>query len=428
MRKPDRNRIVLVLGAVIILLISTSLTLQSQAKEEPNLTVKDFEDPGICGGCHDRYYSEWQKSLHAQAQVDRLYLAEYEQASKDTEGLTDPFCTKCHSPISYMAGEIPVTSELGMKGISCDFCHTVSASTGIGNGAFENSPGKNKRGPLKDPIAGGYHESAYSELHTKADFCAMCHVVDHPVNGLPIMTTYQEWKQGPYSAEGIACQHCMMVPTKGKAAITGAERDQVFGHIFLGGHHEYNLKRAAKLTLEVASPITTGKNITVQANVTNSGCGHALPTGVVEVRELWLEVTAKDSSGKPLFQGKQDYRPVFVDENNKDVGPLFWRAAKILGDNRIAPRETRTETFNFNIPPDAALPIIVDARLLYRLAPQEVADKAGLGTLAVTVMAQAEVSAGGTDFLSTYGLPAAIAIVAVIAVVALLALRRKRRQ
>ena len=427
MRRPDMNRIVIALGAVIILLVSASLTLQSRAEEGPTLKVKDFEDPGTCGGCHDHHYSEWQKSLHAQAQVDQLYLAEYEQASKDTGGLTDPFCTKCHSPISYLAGEIPVTSELGMKGVSCDFCHTVSDASAIGNGGFENSPGKNKRGPLKDPVAGGYHESLYSELHTKAEFCAMCHVVNHPVNGLAIMTTYQEWKQGPYSAEGITCQHCMMVPDKGKAAITGPERAQVFGHMFLGGHHEYNLKRAAKLTLGVASPITPGENLTVQANVTNSGCGHALPTGVAEVRELWLEVTAKDSSGRPLFQGRQYYRPVFVDESNKDVGPLFWRATKILSDNRIAPRETRTETFNFNIPAGAALPIIVDARLLYRLAPQEVADKAGLGTLPITVMAQAEVSAGGTSYLNTYGLPAGIAVALALAVVSLFVLRRRRR-
>jgi len=422
-----KNRFAIVFVTVVILSASTSLTLQSYAKEGSTLKVKDFEDPGICGGCHDRYYGEWEKSQHAQAQVDRLYLAEYGQASKDTGGLTDPFCTKCHSPISYLAGEIPVASELGMKGVSCDFCHTISGTTGIGDGAFENSPGKTKRGPLKDPIAAGYHESIYSELHTKSEFCAMCHDVNHPLNNLPIMTTYKEWKQGPYPAEGVTCQHCMMVPVKGKAAITGPERDQVFGHIFLGGHHEYNLKRAAKLTLEATSAVSSGKNITVQANVTNSGCGHALPTGVAEVRELWLEVTAKDSSGRTVFQDSQYYRPVFVDDNNKDVGPLFWRASKLLSDNRIAPRETRTETFNFNIPADAPLPIVIDARLLYRLAPQEVADKAGLGTLPTVVMAQAEVSVGGADLLNTYGLPAGIAAVAVIAAVTLFLLRRRRK-
>jgi hypothetical protein len=425
--KTDRSKIITFLAAIVVLLSSTSLTLQSYA-ETPRLKVSDFEDPSICGSCHDQHYSEWQRSQHAEAQVDRLYLAEYDQASKDTGGLTDSFCTKCHSPISYLAGEIPVTSELGMKGVSCDFCHTVSGTTDTGNGAFENSPGKIKRGPLKDPSASGYHESTYSELHRGSEFCAMCHVVDHPVNGLPIMTTYQEWRQSPYSAEGVTCQHCMMVPTEGKAAVTGNTRDEVFGHVFLGGHHEYNLKRAARLTLQISSPITAGENVTILANVTNSGCGHALPTGVSEVRELWLEVTAKDHTGKLIFQARQYYRPVFVNEKGEDVGPLFWRAAKIISDNRIAPRETRTEIFSFKAPPDAALPIKVDARLLYRLAPQEVADKAGLGMLPVTVMAQAEVSSGHGDYLSAYGLPAATVAVAVTASAALLILHRKRRQ
>ncbi|MBS7622709.1 hypothetical protein KEJ39_03430 [Candidatus Bathyarchaeota archaeon] len=425
--KTDRSRIIASLTVIVILLGSTSFTLQSYA-EKSSLKVSDFEDPSICGSCHDQHYSEWQRSQHAMAQVDRLYLAEYDQASKDTGGLTDPFCTKCHSPISYLAGEIPVSSELGMKGVSCDFCHTVSGTTDTGNGAFENSPGKSKRGPLRDPSASGYHDSTYSELHRESEFCAMCHVVNHPVNGLPIMTTYQEWRQSPYAAEGVTCQHCMMVPTKRKAAVTGNVRDEVFGHIFLGGHHEYNLKRAARLTLEVSSPVTAGENVTIRANVTNSGCGHALPTGVSEVRELWLEVTAQDHSGKLLFQGRQYYRPVFVDEKGEDVGPLFWRATKILSDNRIAPKETRTERFSFNIPPDATLPITVDARLLYRLAPQEVADKAGLGLLPVTVLAQAEVSAGRSGILSIFGLPAALVAVAVMALAALLILHRRRRQ
>ncbi|MEM3004329.1 MAG: multiheme c-type cytochrome [Candidatus Bathyarchaeia archaeon] len=425
--KSHRSRIIASLAVIVILLGSTSLMLRSYA-ETSSLKVSDFEDPNICGGCHDQHYSEWQRSQHAEAQVDRLYLAEYDQASKDTGGLTDPFCTKCHSPISYLAGEIPVTSELGMRGVSCDFCHTVTGTTDTGNGAFENSPGKIKRGPLKDPSASGYHESAYSELHRKSEFCAMCHVVNHPVNGLPIMTTYQEWRESPYSAEGITCQHCMMVPTKGKAAVTGNVRDEVFGHVFLGGHHEYNLKRAARLSLQVSSPVTAGGNMTILANVTNSGCGHALPTGVSEVRELWLEVTVKDPSGKLLYEGRRYYRPVFVDEKGEDVGPLFWRAVRILSDNRIAPGETRTETFSFSVPPDTALPIKVDARLLYRLAPQEVADKAGLGLLPVTVMAQAEVSAGFSDYLGVYGLPAAIVAVAVAASAALLILKRKRRQ
>ena len=96
----------------------------------------------------------------------------------------------------------------------------------------------------------------------------MCHVVNHPLNNLSIMTTYQEWKQSSYADEGKTCQHCMMVPQSGKAAITGPDRDDVFGHIFYGGHFDYNLKRAANLTIQSRTPVEVGKEVAVGV-----GCG-----------------------------------------------------------------------------------------------------------------------------------------------------------
>ena len=191
-----------------------------------------------------------------------------------------------------------------------------------------------------------------------------------------------------------------MVESKGKAAITGSERN-IHGHIFYGGHFEYNLERAAKLDLKTISDIQPGKKALIQVNVTNSGCGHALPTGVSEVRELWLDVTVIDSSGKKVFENKQYYKPIFVDQNDEDVGALFWRAVKMKSDNRIAPKETRVEQLNFIVPADITLPLTVNARLLYRLAPQELADKAGVGILEIITLDEAELTIGGTTLPSS---------------------------
>ena len=142
---------------------------------------------------------------------------------------------------------------------------------------------------------------------------------------------------------------------------------------------------------------------------------------------MWLEVTAKDSSGKVLLQENQYYKPIFIDENGKDVGAFFWKATRLISDNRIAPRETRTEKFTFNIPSEVALPIVVGARLLYRLAPQEVADKVGIGALPVTVMAEIELSSGAPSPLGTYSLPIIVVVALVAAAIITLIFRRRRQ-
>jgi len=144
-------------------------------------------------------------------------------------------------------GEIPPVdgsnlSEIAKMGVQCDFCHSVSASAGIGNAQYVLSSNGTKRGPFEDSIS-PFHESEYSELHTKSEFCGMCHDVFHPVNGLPLETPHTEWKNGPYSKEGVQCQDCHMTPgithyeaNPGTAATGGPNRDHIYTHYTVGGN------------------------------------------------------------------------------------------------------------------------------------------------------------------------------------------------
>jgi hypothetical protein len=90
-----------------------------------------------------------------------------------------------------------------------------------GNASIELNPGETKYGPLKDAKS-GYHETEYSELHTKAEFCGSCHNIFHSVNQFPIEHTYDEWKNSPYAQADIPCQDCHMVPVD--VAIQVADR------------------------------------------------------------------------------------------------------------------------------------------------------------------------------------------------------------
>ncbi|MCX9073489.1 MAG: hypothetical protein OIN88_02370 [Candidatus Methanoperedens sp.] len=55
-------------------------------------------------------------------------------------------------------------SAIAEEGINCDFCHTVKASSGIGNGAFISMPGRVKWGPFDDSNYSTFHLTATQEL------------------------------------------------------------------------------------------------------------------------------------------------------------------------------------------------------------------------------------------------------------------------
>ena len=368
----------------------------------------DYMKPEVCGRCHSEIYAQWNGSMHSLAHKDPVYRKLFLIASKETNRTFDEFCTQCHAPIATLSGETPTfdnyeVSEVAEYGVSCDFCHTVSASSGIGNGAFVSSPGRTKYGPFNDSFS-PFHDTAYSELHTKAEFCGMCHDVYHPFNGLALENTYTEWKEGPYN-ETTPCQHCHMTPgvtefkqNPGKAARGAPMREHIYTHYFVGGNamlgdllgspeHEKLAKERLRsaATIEITKIERINETVNLQVKVTNSGAGHKLPTGLTEARMIWLDVDVTDSSGKQVFRsGKRDeggyidhdaviYHTVFGDADGNPTEKV-WLADRILSDNRIPPKGYSIEDYTFTIPPDAVGPLSVSIKLNYISASQELSD------------------------------------------------------
>jgi hypothetical protein len=254
----------------------------------------------------------------------------------------------------------------------------------------------------------------------------MCHDVIHPANGLQVEATYTEWKEGPYSREGVQCQDCHMTPgithfeaNPGKAATMGPKREHIYTHNTVGGnafmteilgsrtHKNMAIERLeSAATLDVDIPLTADKNetVTVDVSITNSGAGHRLPTGLTEIREMWLEVIATDDSGKNIYQsgvldngGNIDpdakiYKTVLADASGSPT-TKFWLADSVISDNRIFPKETVVEKHTFTMPEDVTYPVSVSTKLRYRSAPQDIIDHLfGEGTYEVPTIDMTEKS------------------------------------
>ena len=412
------------------MLLTVAPSFAAEETASGSLSSDQFERDGKCGGCHGIIHSEWEGGMHSLAEIDPFYKKEAEMASAETDGALDTYCARCHTPIGVVSGELPPVdgsklSEIAKRGVQCDFCHTVSGSAGIGNAKFILTPGETKWGPFSDSVS-PYHWTEYSDLHTKAEFCGMCHNVNHPTNDLPLEATYTEWKEGPYSEEGVQCQDCHMTPgiTKfeanpGKAASMGPRRDHLYTHYAVGGnafitdilgdttHRDMAIERlqsAATLVVDAPRSAEAGDTVTIDVSITNSGAGHMLPTGLTEMRQMWLDVTATDGDGNQLYRsgaldedGKIDvavvvYHTVLGDADGNATSKM-WLAESILSDHRIAPRETAVEEHTFTIPEGAKDPVTISAKLQYRSAPQAIIDYLfDEGTYVVPVISMAQAS------------------------------------
>ncbi|WP_041521953.1 multiheme c-type cytochrome [Gilvimarinus agarilyticus] len=373
-----------------------------------------FDNAQVCGACHSDIYKEWNSSMMSHSWDDPIYRALLSRASKASNGDLDNFCTGCHTPTGLLTGQVTRADnqsppELGnpvtdLPGVDCESCHNINAISGIDNGAYVlNDAGEQriKYGPRRDAQS-PYHETAYSPLHSESQMCATCHNVTHPLNGVPVERTYDEWYESPYRTAGVSCQDCHMKPVKGKSAIMGPERSDRATHWFAGGNttllehfgHTDNAKRARALlqssaTIELVDPpqsIQPGALEKITLKVTNTGAGHKLPTGFPEGREVWVDMQLKDASGKTFYRsgaikdgktepGTKNFMVRMGDKNGKKVEVEVWRITHIMSDNRILPKGHALVDYYVDIPDELQGPITLTAKLHYWPFSQAFADE-----------------------------------------------------
>lgn len=389
-----------------------------------------FFSPISCGSCHPEIFKMWSGSTHANAWKNPLFQAVYNLGKKTAEGewqkRSIESCVRCHHPIGHSSGDkdLPLDDEKG--GVICDFCHSVRATTGVGNAPFILSPGNAaameggiKYGPFDDS-PDTIHKNQFSELHTRSEFCGGCHDVSHAGNDLPIEQTYTEWREGPYNTgdpeTSVHCQDCHMrqrpgFPCTGSTErpdnpglatpeiMGGKNRPHIWTHYFVGGSvvpvslppnseaqpkmAVERLQNAATLEVHVSPDIQKSGLFKFQVVIKNTGAGHYLPTGLTEIRQMWLEVSVTDSEGNPLYnsgavdkEGKIDpeatiYHTVFGNEKGEPTLDV-WEATHIISDNRVPPKGKKVEKFVCLVSNNVKLPIKINAVLNYRSAPQYV--------------------------------------------------------
>jgi hypothetical protein len=281
-----------------------------------------------CAECHGKMADEWGGSMHAQSGKSKLY-AILSSGSPDR-------CASCHAPlVAYAGADHPAARE----GVTCDVCHTIkSVDLDAPPPRFELAIfDMVKYGPLCDAKDHYFHRMGCSKLHESAELCGACHqlVVPGPDGPVPLYTTYQEWKEGPYPEEGWVCQDCHMPGVKAVVAEGEKVRANVPDHGFFGGGDLR--KDAAKLEL-AARALDGGK--VIDARLTNYA-GHDLPSGFPGKRAV-LRAVALDRAGKELARDELSFGRRLLDVRGAPTA--YANAARVGSDDRLRPKEVRAVT------------------------------------------------------------------------------------
>ncbi|MBN1302597.1 MAG: NapC/NirT family cytochrome c [Melioribacteraceae bacterium] len=406
--------------------VTFSICVNAQHK----FTYDDFSTPQYCGtSCHTDFYAQWQQAMMSQAYTHHWDEIEYfdlavPHAEKDEKvAEVKESCNGCHTPMALLVGDVPPPrpemNSRANESVSCDVCHSITGFEGDTpyNFNYVIKPGKTKFSSRKGDVESPAHIIEVNDLHKSGDFCGICHNEMSPY-GVWVKSTHLEWREGPYSEEGVQCQDCHMPKTEFRTASMGAVYKDARTHLFNGAHDPGKVKGTIELRIypdiKEAEP---GDAVKFTVTLFNQKTGHKFPTGSVEDRIVWLHVEATDAEGnvyhlpvdKKGFEGEEytiasdvlAYQDMGIPkeiENFEGVQrdavpygnrifrmPYFdpqgrmtiqqWYTASLGTDYRIGPRETKIETFTFNIPDNIAIGRLnINARLNYQKLVSSVAE------------------------------------------------------
>ncbi len=199
-------------------------------------------DVAECGGCHTQQYEQWSRSRHASSGESEVFRALLPQVEARWGKVARARCETCHQP-----------GHAGDQTIGCASCHLAVGNREDANGALVVNveaavagPGENTRAP---------HEVTPRRFFQAPNLCGTCHEVRGP--GLLDEPTLSEFFAAPLEA-GQTCTSC---------------------------HDPHEAPGQVLLTKALALEVVDGAVV-----LTNVGAGHAVPTGMTAIRDVWVDV------------------------------------------------------------------------------------------------------------------------------------------
>lgn len=373
-------------GGILTLLTLVLLAPAASAYTPPPLFTTgspNIQPAEVCKTCHLDITEQWTRSSHSKSDRSKnlLFGRMYFQSLRVTRGATMVACGPCHETVPFVNQDFNILRAVSTEGVACAYCHAV-AEPGDPQGIPPYTLDMSKyHGTIRSPVPTNAHGSAYSAYIKSSEYCGACHDYKNQ-HGVPISTTYAEWKGSKYAKQGVTCQSCHMPGGPGRNSYLGPTRPRVADHSF---------DRELLLKTRPTSPpgfklraerVRSGDSLRVFATVSNTGWGHSLPTGNDQKIAL-IRIRVLSGTGSIVWENDP-----FTEWNTSIFGLILadelgswpaetWTAESVLSDRRIKAGASALARYDVSVG-DEKGPYRVDAQLLYRTARPNTLENYGL--------------------------------------------------
>ena len=248
-----------------------------------------------CGGCHEDHFEQFRSSPHATSARSPIFQAMLPDVERAWGGAARAQCEGCHAP-----------AHSSDEGIGCLSCHAAVGNHAERDGMLAVDPSAPLAGSLRDAAPSVAHRTRQSDFLTSPSLCGTCHELTGPA--LVDEPTLSEYRASPQAAGGVTCAGCHM-PDDGERPLTNdpdARPRSTRSHRFVGfdppwGAGPEEAAAAAERTRALLASALTLEVVRVEGGVeialSNTGAGHAVPTGATFLRDLWVDVVIDGVTG-----------------------------------------------------------------------------------------------------------------------------------
>lgn len=223
-----------------------------------------------CATCHADHAAAFELSRHGRATQSPVFQAMLPRVEASWGAAARARCEGCHAP-----------AHGDDASLTCVSCHAAVGNRGTRDGRLVLDLDAPLMGPFEGAAAP--HATRTSGLLISSELCATCHEVTGP--SLFVEHTGTEHASAAAATAAPECATCHMPRLDDGPVAPGAPDRERHDHGFVG----FDAR-----TLDAALEL---RFVDRSLELENVGAGHAVPTGVAFLRDVWVDLDVVHADG-----------------------------------------------------------------------------------------------------------------------------------